>query len=304
MQISSLFYLGAILLVIGLRHEPVAQLIVRRFERQRTGATDGLVEPTSTLAGGRRSRRRGCRTGSRRPRALAALGASPCSRSSSGRSRARCGAALVGFLTEDLPLFGQPGRDRPADRRLGDPRRHRDADRAAGRRADRDLHDEFAAAELGRRSSCDRPDERPALDRASAIFVFGLLVYGHTQNGLAGAYGLAIVMLPLITRATQEVLRLVPAASAKARSRSGEPLAHGARRGPAERARRHPHRTVLAVARAAGETAPLLFVDVDLREHRSSGIRARAAEHAGADLHLVGVADPTTTSAPGRPRSC
>ena len=53
------------------------------------------------------------------------------------------------------------------------------------------------------------------------IFIFGLLVYGHPQNGLAGAYGLAIVMLPLVTRATQEVLRLVPSAQRKARLPSG-----------------------------------------------------------------------------------
>jgi phosphate transport system permease protein len=92
------------------------------------------------------------------------------------------------------------------------------------------------------------------------IFVFGLLVYGHPQNGLAGAYGLAIVMLPLITRATQEVLRLVPSAQ-----REGA-LALGASRWRTVVGVILPSAlggiltgTVLAVARAAGETAPLLF---------------------------------------------
>ncbi|HEY2938777.1 MAG TPA: phosphate ABC transporter permease PstA [Gaiellaceae bacterium] len=92
------------------------------------------------------------------------------------------------------------------------------------------------------------------------IFVFGLLVYGHPQNGLAGAYGLAIVMLPLITRATQEVLRLVPSAQ-----REGA-LALGASRWRTVVGIILPSAlggiltgTVLAVARAAGETAPLLF---------------------------------------------
>jgi phosphate transport system permease protein len=93
------------------------------------------------------------------------------------------------------------------------------------------------------------------------IFVFGLLVYGHPQNGLAGAYGLAIVMLPLITRATQEVLRLVPDSQ-----REGA-FALGASRWRTVLGVILPSTlggiltgTVLAVARAAGETAPLLFV--------------------------------------------
>ena len=92
------------------------------------------------------------------------------------------------------------------------------------------------------------------------VFVYGLLVVGHQQSGYAGAVGLAIVMLPLIARATQEVLLLVPSSLREAS------LALGVSR----------WRTVigiilptafsgiitggvLAVARAAGETAPLLF---------------------------------------------
>ena len=38
MQVSALFYLGAILLVIGLLTNLLAQVIVGRFEHQRTGA--------------------------------------------------------------------------------------------------------------------------------------------------------------------------------------------------------------------------------------------------------------------------
>lgn len=92
------------------------------------------------------------------------------------------------------------------------------------------------------------------------VFVFGLLVYGHPQNGWAGAIGLAIVMLPLVTRATQEVLRLVPSAQ-----REGA-LALGASRWRTVLGITLPAAaggiltgTVLAIARAAGETAPLLF---------------------------------------------
>jgi phosphate transport system permease protein len=93
-----------------------------------------------------------------------------------------------------------------------------------------------------------------------AVFIFSLLVYGHAQNGLAGAIGLAIVMLPLITRSTQEVLRLVPTAQ-----REGA-YALGASRWRTVLGIILPASlggiltgTVLAVARAAGETAPLLF---------------------------------------------
>ena len=92
------------------------------------------------------------------------------------------------------------------------------------------------------------------------IFVYALLVIGHTQSGLAGAFALATIMLPLIARATQEVLLLVPASLREAS------LALGVRRWRTVLGVILPSSvggiltgTVLAVARAAGETAPLLF---------------------------------------------
>ena len=43
------------------------------------------------------------------------------------------------------------------------------------------------------------------------IFVLGLIVeVQHKDSGFAGSVALAIVMLPLMARSTQEVLRLVP----------------------------------------------------------------------------------------------
>ncbi len=92
------------------------------------------------------------------------------------------------------------------------------------------------------------------------VFVYGLLVVGHQQSGYAGAVALSIVMLPLVARAAQEVLLLVPGALREASLALGVsrwrtvlgvilPTAFG---GIATG-------TVLAVARAAGETAPLLF---------------------------------------------
>jgi phosphate transport system permease protein len=92
------------------------------------------------------------------------------------------------------------------------------------------------------------------------IFVFGLLVVGHLQSGYAGSFALAIIMLPVVARATQEVLLLVPSTLREAS------LALGVRRWRAVLGIILPSSiggiltgTVLAVARAAGETAPLLF---------------------------------------------
>jgi phosphate transport system permease protein len=93
------------------------------------------------------------------------------------------------------------------------------------------------------------------------LFVFGLLVVGYHQFGFAGSFALAIIMLPLIARATQEVLLLVPPSLREAADALGVshwrtvrgvvlPTALGGILTA----------TVLAVARAAGETAPLIFV--------------------------------------------
>ena len=92
------------------------------------------------------------------------------------------------------------------------------------------------------------------------IFVFGLLVLGSGQAAWKGSFALAIIMLPLIARATQEVLALVPSTL-----REGA-LGLGASRWRTVVGVVLPSSfggivtgTVLAVARAAGETAPLLF---------------------------------------------
>ena len=92
------------------------------------------------------------------------------------------------------------------------------------------------------------------------VFVFGLLVYGHKQSGYAAGFALSIVMLPLIARSTQEVLRLVPQTL-----REGA-MALGVSRWRVVLGVVLPTAlggiltgTVLAIARAAGETAPLLF---------------------------------------------
>jgi phosphate transport system permease protein len=101
------------------------------------------------------------------------------------------------------------------------------------------------------------------------IFVYGLLVkgsipilgFGHQQSAWAGGFALSIVMLPLVSRTTMEVLALVPNNLREASYGLGvskwrtvlsvvlPTAAGGILTG-----------TTLAIARAAGETAPLLFV--------------------------------------------
>ena len=100
------------------------------------------------------------------------------------------------------------------------------------------------------------------------IFVFALAVktkvpllgIGHHQSVFAGSFALAIIMLPLVSRTTMEVLALVPGSLREASYALGVskwrtvlgvilPTAIGG----------IVTGTTLAVARAAGETAPLLF---------------------------------------------
>jgi phosphate transport system permease protein len=92
------------------------------------------------------------------------------------------------------------------------------------------------------------------------IFVFGLLVVGHGQSAFAGSFALACIMLPLVARATMEVLALVPMSLREAS------LALGVPRWRTTLSIVLPQTiggivtgTTLAVARVAGETAPLLF---------------------------------------------
>ncbi len=96
--------------------------------------------------------------------------------------------------------------------------------------------------------------------------VMGLFIYTfvvlHTkqQNGFAGALALACLMLPIVIRTTDQMLSLVPS-----ELREGS-QALGSRRARTIRTVVLPHAApgivsgaLIAVARAAGETAPLLF---------------------------------------------
>jgi phosphate transport system permease protein len=101
------------------------------------------------------------------------------------------------------------------------------------------------------------------------IFVLGLIVQPlHKDSGFAGSVALAIIMLPLVARSTQEVLRLVPGSLREAADALGVdrwrailtvilPTAIGG----------IITGSILAVARAAGETAPLLVANSTFGPH-------------------------------------
>lgn len=104
------------------------------------------------------------------------------------------------------------------------------------------------------------------------IFVYGLIVLRTKQfSAYAGGLALAIIMLPTVTRTTEELLRLVPEALREAALGLGVPkwrttlsvMLRTAAPGVATG-------IMLAVARVAGETAPLLFTSFSNRFWSSS----------------------------------
>jgi phosphate transport system permease protein len=119
---------------------------------------------------------------------------------------------------------------------------------------------EFASPKIGVvvRTALDVLNGVPSI--VIGIFVYGLLVLRFKQSALIASFALAIIMLPLISRSAQEVLKLVPDSLREASHALGVskwrtvlqvvlPTTLG---GIATGA-------TLAVARAAGETAPIIF---------------------------------------------
>ncbi len=102
------------------------------------------------------------------------------------------------------------------------------------------------------------------------IFVFVLLVVGHGQSALRASFALAILMLPLVARSTQEVLALVPNSMREAS------LALGAAK----------WRTTLSI----------VLPQARRRDHhrRDTRHRARGGRDGAAALHVVDL--PATTS--------
>jgi phosphate transport system permease protein len=99
------------------------------------------------------------------------------------------------------------------------------------------------------------------------IFVFAVVVLPMgRQSGLAGSLALAIIMLPIVARTTEEMIRLVPESMREGALALGAPnwrvtwdiVLPAAKAGVATGA-------MLAIARVSGETAPLLFTALNSR---------------------------------------
>jgi phosphate transport system permease protein len=93
------------------------------------------------------------------------------------------------------------------------------------------------------------------------LFVYGMLVAPfHGFSGYAGAVALALLAVPVVTRTTEDVIKLQPSALREAGVALGSPLASTIQR-ILWRAAQTGILTgaLLAFARISGETAPLLF---------------------------------------------
>jgi phosphate transport system permease protein len=93
------------------------------------------------------------------------------------------------------------------------------------------------------------------------LFVYEILVakMGHF-SGFAGAVALAVIVVPVVVRTTEDMLLLVPSQMREAASALGLPRAHVIVKIAYKAASAGLMTGVLlAIARASGETAPLLF---------------------------------------------
>lgn len=97
------------------------------------------------------------------------------------------------------------------------------------------------------------------------VYTFVVLPMGR-QSGLAGGLALAIIMIPIVARTTEEMIRLVPHSMREGALALGAPqwrvswniVLPAAASGIATGA-------MLAIARVTGETAPLLFTALNSR---------------------------------------
>ena len=93
------------------------------------------------------------------------------------------------------------------------------------------------------------------------LFVYDIMVAPlHGFSGMAGAVALAVLVIPVVVRTTEDMLALVPRELREAASALGMPLAYVIGK-VSYRAARAGIVTgiLLAIARISGETAPLLF---------------------------------------------
>jgi phosphate transport system permease protein len=99
------------------------------------------------------------------------------------------------------------------------------------------------------------------------LFIYALIVLrqGHF-SGFAGAAALAVIMIPIVARASEEMLKLVPGSQREAALALGIPQWRGILQVVLPAARRGLiTASLLAIARASGETAPLMFTTLGNR---------------------------------------
>jgi phosphate transport system permease protein len=95
------------------------------------------------------------------------------------------------------------------------------------------------------------------------LFIYQLFVNGRGYSGIAGALSLAVIVIPIVVRTTEDMLTLIPVSLREAAIALGAPkwkaivliCYRAALDGIATG-------VLLAVARVAGETAPLLFTSL------------------------------------------
>jgi phosphate transport system permease protein len=120
---------------------------------------------------------------------------------------------------------------------------------------------EFGGSKLAKavRFAADVMSGIPSI--AVGVFAYGVVVLSMRRfSALAGGFALGILMLPTVTRTTEELLRLVPQTLREAALALGVPKWRATLRVVVATALPGIATGImLAVARVAGETAPLLF---------------------------------------------
>ena len=110
------------------------------------------------------------------------------------------------------------------------------------------------------------------------LFVYQIVVVpmGHF-SGFAGAFALAIIVIPVVVRTTEDMLRLVPVPLREASAALGMPKSMIVQRIAYKAARAGLTTGVLlAVSRISGETAPLLFTALN-NSYTSVNLNAQMA---------------------------
>lgn len=125
--------------------------------------------------------------------------------------------------------------------------------------------------------------------------VVGLFAYAvvvktqHHYSALAGGFALAILMLPLIVRTTEELIKLVPKGLSEGAQALGSPKWKTSLRIvlPATSAGVATG-VLLAVARAAGETAPILFTALGNDQYSIGQIVSQGIANGQSALGIIG----------------